>query len=102
MFILHLSPCEQLADVILVLWRPRMYEHLGRNPGINSWQICQPVTINMCTLFCVFSRVPYFVELTSYPPQYSTKKLPGIICNFSVRHSSLSDSKWLIDFMHGL
>ncbi len=45
-----------------VLWRPRMYEHLGRNQGINSWQICQPVTINVCTLFCVVSRVPYFVE----------------------------------------
>jgi hypothetical protein len=34
------------------------YEHLGRNPGINGWQICQPVTINMCTSFCEFSRVP--------------------------------------------
>jgi hypothetical protein len=33
-----------------------------KNPGIDGWQICQPVTINMCRLFCVFSRVPYFVE----------------------------------------
>ncbi len=45
-----------------VLWRPRMYEHLGRNPGINGWKICQRVTINMCTSFCVFSHVPYFLE----------------------------------------
>jgi hypothetical protein len=44
----------------IILWRPRMYEHLGRNPGINGWQIYQPVTINMCTSFCVLSRVPYF------------------------------------------
>ncbi len=38
-----------------------MYEHLGRNPGIDGWQICQPVTINMCTSFCVFSHDPYRV-----------------------------------------
>ncbi len=37
------------------LWRARMYEHLVRNPGINGWQICQPVTINMCryVILCI-------------------------------------------------
>ena len=44
-------------------------EHLRRNPGIIYWQICQPASINMCTSYCVFSRVQTFVELTSLPRQ---------------------------------
>ncbi len=36
---------------------PRIYEHLGRNPGIIYWQIRQPVTINMCTVHHIGSAV---------------------------------------------
>ncbi len=36
---------------------PRIYEHLGRNPGIIYWQIRQPVTMNMCTSYWIVSPV---------------------------------------------
>ncbi len=56
-------------------------EHLRRNPGIIYWQICQSVAINMCTSYCVFSRVQYFVEQTSHPPHYH-KIIPSrAVCN---------------------
>ncbi len=42
-----------------ILSRPRIYEHLGRNPVIIYWQIRQPVTINMCTSYWIVSLVGY-------------------------------------------
>jgi hypothetical protein len=42
-----------------------MYEHLGRNPGINGWQICQPVPINMC-MYRSLPRQSYKHRLASH------------------------------------
>ncbi len=33
--------------------RLKIYDNLGRNPGIIYWQIRQPVTINMCTSYWI-------------------------------------------------
>jgi hypothetical protein len=47
---------------------PEYMSNSDRNPGTIYPQFCPPISINMRTVFSVFSRVPYFVEETSYPP----------------------------------
>jgi hypothetical protein len=51
--------------------RPRIYEHLGRNPGIIYWQIRQPVTINMYTSNWIGSRVAYQIYILTTAPAFT-------------------------------
>jgi len=37
---------RESGKFLMLLLRPRIYEHVGRNPRIIYWQIHQPVTIN--------------------------------------------------------
>jgi hypothetical protein len=49
--------CMVFIKKIKKVSRPRIYENLGRNPGITYWQIRHPVTINMFTSYWIVSLV---------------------------------------------